>query len=91
MDDGTGVRWTNLPNIHNYCDYWENIYNNDCTNIPVIQEKIDKDTSIFEFFMMGLRKLSGVCKEDFERIFKINIPNHIIKTFNSCHRFAYVR
>ena len=80
-EDGTGIRWTNIANIHKYCEYWSN-FKNDDSSLPVITEKIDLETSIFEFFMMGMRKLSGVSKNHFENIFKMKIPEKIINVIN---------
>ena len=36
---------------------------------------------VFEFFMMGLRKRSGVSKIQFENIFKREIPSKILTVF----------
>ena len=78
-DNGTGYRWTNINNIQKYCQYWSNPNNN---VEPLIQEEIDLDTSIFEFFMMGMRKLSGIKKGDFIKTFNMPIPKKIENIIN---------
>lgn len=81
-NDGTGIRITNIKELNKYIEFWQNVNNpdNNCM-IPIEKEVIDLDTSIFEFFMMGLRKKSGVSHEDFYNIFQKDIPQNIIELF----------
>lgn len=44
-------------------------------------EKIDLHDSIFEYFMMGLRKVSGISEQNFYNKFKKKIPEEIIRLF----------
>ncbi len=85
-DDGSGFRWTNSKNLEEYINYWTSFNFNDCNNkiklgIPQISETISCEDSIFEFFMMGLRKISGVKKSEFEYCFHQNIPSKILNNF----------
>lgn len=76
--DGSGVRYTNNSDIQQYINYWVNH-----TGInPQMSEKIDLETSEFEFFMMGLRKNSGISASEFEQIFAKKFPEKFIKVFN---------
>jgi len=73
--DGSGKRFSNLWNIDEYKKYWLEYYQYDLCkkNIEEI-EVIDKETSEFEFFMMGLRKLIGINSCDYKKIFSKEIP-----------------
>ena len=44
-------------------------------------EAIDLEDSVFEYFMMGLRKASGITEKDFYNKFKKPMPDEIIKLF----------
>ena len=44
--------------------------------LPQTSEHIDLVTSQFEFFMMGLRKVSGVSEEEYKKIFGQAFPEH---------------
>lgn len=80
--DGSGIRISNINNIEEYINFWR-----DKTNIAgKIQfpfetisnvEKIDVETSKFEFFMMGLRKNSGITSFEYENIFSQAIPESV--------------
>ena len=90
-EDGSGERWTNSCNIKEYIDVWEQsnfrwlsspsktdvskpqIY---LSTLPQTSEHIDLVTSQFEFFMMGLRKVSGVSEEEYKKIFGQAFPEH---------------
>lgn len=83
-DDGTGTRWTNTQNIEGYINFWQEKSN--CVNVEKnddIQEleQIDVETSKIEFFLMGLRKLSGITTKEYENIFHQPIDDKIIKVF----------
>ena len=81
--DGSGTRWTNIKDITKYCNFWnsEGDFNNE-SPFPESVEYISVETSMFEFFMMGLRKLSGIREWDFKNIFSCNIPEKIVNVFN---------
>ena len=72
-DDGSAVRWTNTRDIDFY------ILNSRKTSLISQIEKIDLQTSEFEFFMMGLRKIEGVREGDFKRIFAREFPPSVKK------------
>lgn len=89
QDDGEGIRWTNSNNISEYIDYWmqtssanENQRPEE-NKLPQILETIDKDTSEFEFFMMGLRKILGIRDADFMKIFQHELPEKFLQLFKT--------
>ena len=47
------------------------------------EEKIDLETSEFEFFMMGLRKLRGFYSTEFENVFQKSLPEKFIRVFSA--------
>lgn len=75
-------RWTNSTDISKYSSYWNSFsLENSCVDIfsfPGHLENLDRETLMFEFFMMGLRLLDGVCLSDFESIFKTSVPHKIL-------------
>ena len=74
-ENASGVRYTITNDIKKYIEFWLN-YNPSAKNnlFPRSVEEISKETSRFEFFMMGLRKLSGVSEEDYKVIFAEDFP-----------------
>lgn len=81
FDGGEGFRYTNTTDIFKYIKFWNNqktIY-----NFKEIQEEefIDLETSKIEYFMMGLRKISGINSCEYFDIFGSNISPLIIETF----------
>lgn len=77
---GTGLRINNTLDIHKYCDFWNS--NNEILeekNIPQQTEILDKQTSIFEYFMMGLRTKNGISTSSFKRKFNQELPENIIR------------
>lgn len=78
---GTGTiypeRYTNTTNLHEYIEYWNNFERN--RDIPQNIEKIDLSTEKIEFFMMGLRKLSGIKKSEYLNYFNQNFPENVEK------------
>lgn len=76
--DGSGIRWTGTNDIKEYIDYWTNKNERE---LPQILEEIDIETSVFEFFMMGLRKLRGITALEFYKIFDKQLPEKFLKTF----------
>lgn len=75
-----GFRFTNTTKINEYISYW-----NDSAEVlqaPGEKEVLDKDVESFEFFMMGLRTLSGVCRQDYETRFGCLFPQGFVKLFD---------
>lgn len=97
FDGGEGFRYTNTTDIFKYIKFWNNqktIFNyNDFvlfdkrnSNFEFLkeiqdEEFIDLETSIIEYFMMGLRKISGINSCEYFDIFGSNISPLIIETF----------
>lgn len=88
-DDGTGFRWTNTTDIEEYCNWWlsspKNMSKSQIAGVPEppqTSENIDLETSQFEFFMMGLRKLNGVSEEEYKAVFGVPFPEHFNYLFN---------
>lgn len=71
---GQSMRYTNSKNIEEYLNYWKNKRKRSFEKIPQIIECIDKETSKFEYFMMGLRTSRGISPQEYEKIFKEKIP-----------------
>ena len=87
-EDGSGLRWTNNCDITEYTDFWlgrpkgqSAEIKRDC-KLPQSTEIIDLATSQFEFFMMGLRKLSGVSQEEYKTLFGESFPETFTYLFN---------
>lgn len=82
-NEGKGNRWTNTKDINKYIDFWDKAC--DFTNanikasIPQVLEEVNKNTSIFEYFMMGLRTKNGVSVPDYENIFNQKFPSKVIE------------
>lgn len=81
----TSKRWTNVTNIKDYISFWNNCnLESDVVDTSSVEfvEKIDLDTQIFEFFMMGLRTLKGVAYEDFFQRFNMPFSDKFLDVFN---------
>lgn len=75
-DDGTAVRISNKNDIKLYCDCWlSNSYESEKVQLL---ENVNQQDSVFEYFMMGLRKMSGIQESDFIEKFNMNIPDDIL-------------
>ncbi|SFI51417.1 oxygen-independent coproporphyrinogen-3 oxidase [Treponema bryantii] len=92
--DGSGFRWTNTTDVDAYITYWLNAIpeskNKEVTErnrrglpleLPQLSESIDLPTSEFEFFMMGLRKLTGISEGEFEAAFGKKLPEQFVSLF----------
>lgn len=79
-DSGCGYRWTNKADINGYINYWKN--DNYLNDDFIEAEEIEKDVSLFEFFMMGFRKLSGITDYEYYDVFKEKLPEDKIHIFN---------
>lgn len=82
-EDGSGIRWTNTTNVEEYISFWEPVSEQpaEALSLPQDFEIIDKETSEFEFFMMGLRKLQGIKATDYESIFGERLPEKFLRLF----------
>lgn len=78
-EDGSGVRWTNTTDAKKYIDFW---VQRPADMPPQTFESIDKETSQFEFFMMGLRKLKGIRASDYKTIFDQELPEKFLQLFS---------
>ncbi len=82
--DGRAFRWTNTTDVQKYIDFWcedfASLYKKTDLNVCA-REVVDCQTSIFEYFMMGLRKTAGISEKDFFYKFKRKIPQQIIGLF----------
>lgn len=78
LQNGEGIRLTNTQNIKEYVDFWLH----GAGKNPQVSEKIDLKTSEFEFFMMGMRKISGISEAEFRQIFNKALPDYFIKLCN---------
>lgn len=72
--NGEGFRWTNIKDINEYCNYW----NEKKGEIPQDIERISISDSKFEFYMMGLRKITGITDLEYESIFGEKLPEAFI-------------
>lgn len=97
FDGGEGFRYTNTTDILKYIKFWNNkktiynfndfnLFNKQSYNFEFLkeiqdEEFIDLETSKIEYFMMGLRKISGINSCEYFDIFGSNISPLIIETF----------
>lgn len=95
--DVYGKRFSNTNDISSYCDFWNTAtFSDDCdfsdccdcngasAQIPdsVQQvEMLDAATVKFEFFMMGLRTLYGVCRETYLEKFGTDFSHKTVSLF----------
>ncbi len=84
-EDGTAIRISNKNNINLYCNYWLSVSRENAEN-PQNIEMVNLSDSIFEYFMMGLRKVSGVQEKDFVDKFRMEIPENILNVLMSWNR-----
>ncbi|MBP5519116.1 MAG: radical SAM family heme chaperone HemW [Treponema sp.] len=78
-----GLRWTNTTDVEKYISFWnQNQKNQSLQNYPQNLEKLTLETSQFEFFMMGMRKLSGITKKQFFSCFKKPLPQKFLELFS---------
>lgn len=82
--DGSAKRWTNIKNIEDYCNFWNS--ESDYSLRPQEDEIIAINDSIFEYFMMGLRKRSGVSSNSFKKCFKTEIPEKYESIFQEWNK-----
>lgn len=77
--DGSAFRYTNTKNIENYCRYWIN--QNFQFVIPQEIENLSIEDSKYEFFMMGLRKKTGISSNYYNQVFNSDIPENVVILF----------
>ena len=84
-ENGEGLRWTNTQNISDYIEFWDKPSLTDYEKLQKVQnqETIDLETSEFEFFMMGLRKIRGFNSSEYEKVFGKVLPEKFVSLFNS--------
>ena len=80
--DGSGIRWTNTTELKKYISFWHDAADS-FDDAPCDREEIDGQTSRFEFFMMGLRKLEGISKKEYEDCFGEELPEKFLEVFGS--------
>ena len=74
----SSMRTTNTSDLTAYIKFWTEADNPDCIRrVPQEIERIDYETMLFEFFMMGLRTVRGVCREDFKDRFDVPFPQKV--------------
>ena len=92
--DATGLRWTNTKNIRKYIDFWsKKTGENTKTAVPQEVEIIDRKTSEFEYFMMGLRTKKGISPAEYKKIFNEQIPApvmELLKRWNDSDRMLFL-
>ena len=76
------LRYTNTKSINKYIDSWNKVLKMP-QNVPQTVEKISHKTSVFEYFMMGLRTSRGVSPKEYEELFNEKIPVLILKKLQS--------
>lgn len=81
---GENIRWTNTLSIPEYQKYFLNCNTDEPVpeNFPRKIECIDKETQEFEYIMMGLRMVKGVCREDFAARFGKDFSPDFIRMFD---------
>ena len=91
--DGSGFRWTNTRDIEKYISYWDGrcFAERGLSQLPQLFETIDLETSKFEFFMMGLRKLKGITDRDYKRIFNEDLPEKFLQLFKEEETKGFAR
>lgn len=85
---GTGTiypdRWTNSSDLDDYVHFWGVAAlgaEQQNQQVPEIKEIIQGQTAEFEFFMMGLRKLSGVKESAYKKYFNKDFPVRVVELF----------
>ncbi len=73
------VRFTNVADIKKYILFWKKA--DGSKNAPGAEEKLSLETQSFEFFMMGLRTLIGVSREDYKRRFGADFSGKFVAVF----------
>lgn len=88
-----GFRYTNSKNLAEYINFWNNSenakkidknlsYKEKNKFLPLEFEELTVQNQVFEFFMMGLRKNSGICLEDLKNRFDFELSEKINSLFS---------
>ena len=80
MNNDNYIKGTTFNNVHRTYEFDRKLRTLLFSVIEEI-ELIDKETSEFEFFMMGLRKLIGINSCDYKKIFSKEIPATVKNQF----------
>lgn len=75
------IRETNTQDIAAYTGFWLHENGTAEAAVPSEKEYIRPETAGFEFFMMGLRTASGICRETYEEKFGTPFPQKAEKLF----------
>jgi len=86
--DGSSLRIENKKNIELYTGFWLKNALADKEKLPQNIEKIDFNTSQFEYFMMGLRTSRGIYEREYEEIFGQKLPEKIKEIFKNWQKKA---
>ncbi len=73
---GEGKRWINVCDVKKYTDFWNSADRKNVQSLAQTSEEIDLETSKFEYFMMGMRKTSGVSQNHFRSVFNQDWPQN---------------
>lgn len=84
--ESCALRWTNTSDIEEYTRFWNDIglsgigLSNVCDGkkLPQSEEKICRADSVFEFFMMGLRKKKGITLSQYKSLFGQELPEKVL-------------
>ncbi|MBR0487464.1 MAG: radical SAM family heme chaperone HemW [Treponema sp.] len=72
-----GLRFTNRTDVQKYIDFWSRL-DSDKNEFELCEvEKLDKETQIFEYLMMGFRMLRGVSSKAFAERFGVSLEKRI--------------
>ena len=80
--DGSGYRWTNTENVESYIQFWSEKgaeLAENALNLPETTETVSLSDSKFEFFMMGLRKVSGITDLEYKKVFGEELPEKFVE------------
>ncbi|MCQ2575487.1 MAG: radical SAM family heme chaperone HemW [Treponema sp.] len=85
-NDGSAERFSNKNDIAAYINFWnsETINEADINSVQSV-ESVTRETSKFEYFMMGFRKLSGIKLTDYEKTFGNSVDSKVLKVFQKWH------
>ncbi len=73
---GQGFRWKNEESLDSYLSFWLDAADEErwLEKAPLVRENLDLATQEFEFLMMGLRTLKGVCADEYRKRFSALEP-----------------
>ena len=74
------LRFTNAADIEKYISFWKNAVSS--KGAPGEAERLSAEIQSFEFFMMGLRTLRGVSREEYKKRFSTDFPEKFTAAFS---------